>query len=434
MVRRRSSSLRVLLNGRSLGLLERGSNGAIAFRYDVEWLAWQYAIPASLSIPLSHRRYTGASVTAVFDNLLPDDTRIRTLVAERIGAEGTDAYSLLAAVGRDCVGALQFLSPEEEPSPPGQIEAQPVSNREIAQLLDRLEIAPLGLERDDAFRISIAGAQEKTALLWWAERWHKPVGTTPTTHILKPQIGRLPNGIDLSNSVENEHFCLTLLRAFGLATASTRIAQFGKRRVLVVERFDRELTRGGRLLRRPQEDMCQALSIPPTQKYEDHGGPGVVQIMQLLNASDAPDEDRRTFMKAMILFWLMGATDGHAKNFSIFLAPGGRFRLAPLYDVLSADPSLAANQITQRQMRLAMAIGDRRRYRVSDIIPRHFLQTAQSCGYDQRQVLSIFADVHARGDEALQQALSEMPRGTPAAVIDPIAEALRRRLRLVELL
>lgn len=330
MVKRRSSTLSVLLNGRLLGWLSRAANGAIDFRYASDWLDWEFAIPVSLSLPLGDRRYTGAQVTAVFDNLLPDNGNIRRRIAERIGATGVDAYSLLSVVGRDCVGALQFQEAGREEVLSKTVEAEPVSDADIAHILGNLAAAPLGLEPHDAFRISIAGAQEKTALLWWDDQWQKPIGTTPTTHIFKPQIGQLPNGIDLSNSVENEHFCLTLLSELGLPVAPTRMAAFGDRKVLIVEQFDRQHGREQRLLRRPQEDMCQALSISPTQKYEDHGGPGLVEIMRLLAASDVPDIDRRNFMKTMIAFWLIGATDGHAKNFSVFLAPGGRFNATPL--------------------------------------------------------------------------------------------------------
>jgi serine/threonine-protein kinase HipA len=189
------------------------------------------------------------------------------------------------------------------------------------------------LGEDEDFRISIAGAQEKTALLRWKNCWHKPSGTTATTHILKPQIGRLPNGIDLSCSVENEFFCLKLTAALGLPSAEVEIADFGGQRVLVVERFDRRWARDGRLLRLPQEDCCQALSVPPSLKYEADGGPGIPAILNLLNGSDDPTADRHRVLKALVVFWLLGATDGHAKNFSIFLGPGGRFSATPLYDV-----------------------------------------------------------------------------------------------------
>lgn len=431
---RRSSALEVLLNGRHVGRLSRAANGAIDFRYAREWLDWENAIPVSLSLPLDTLRYTGAAVTAVFDNLLPDNDDIRRRIAGRVGAEGADAYSLLAAVGRDCVGALQFLPEGEGGAAPGTIDAEPVTDDAVANILRNLGRAPLGLQADDAFRISIAGAQEKTALLWWEGRWHKPLGTTPTTHILKPQIGELPNGIDLSNSVENEHLCLTFLRELGLPVAATRIERFGDRPVLIVERFDRLWARDGRLLRRPQEDMCQALGVPPTRKYEDHGGPGVTDLMRLLAASDRPDVDRRMVMKAVIAFWLIGATDGHAKNFSIHLGPGGRFSATPLYDVLSAEPSLAAHQVNRRQMRLAMAIGDKRRYRLDEIAPRHFLQTAVRAGYDEPSTREIMAEVRATAEAAFGRAVQAMPTDTPAVLTDPIGTAIRERAGRIDLL
>lgn len=432
--RRRSSRLTVLLNGRHVGWLNRAATGAIDFRYAPAWLDWEHRLPVSLSLPLIDKPYTGGPVTAVFDNLLPDNDDIRRRIAERVGADGDDAYNLLAALGRDCVGALQFLDEETQPTPTGTIEAEPIDDDGIEAILANLAAAPLGLEANEAFRISIAGAQEKTALLWWNDRWHKPIGTTPTTHIFKPQIGRLPNGIDLSNSVENEHFCLTLTAELGLPSAATRMARFGERQVLIIERFDRQLARDGRLLRRPQEDMCQALSVPPTRKYEDRGGPGVVEIMALLAASDRPDVDRRRFLKTIIVFWLIGATDGHAKNFSIFLSPGARFSMTPLYDILSAEPSLAARQINRRQMRLAMAIGDKRRYRLDEIVPRHFLQIAAKSHYPEDAILDILGDLRREGEAAFGRAVAAMPRNFPTAVVEAIAEAFLRRLRSIDLL
>lgn len=216
-----------------------------------EWLDWRSTFPISLSLPLREERYIGAPVINVFDNLLPDNDAIRRRVAECVGAGGTDAYSLLAAVGHDCVGALQFLPDGIDPGHPGSIDGKPISDEAVAEMINNLAAAPLGLGEDEDFRISIAGAQEKTALLRKDGGWCKPVGTTATTHILKPQIGRLPNGIDLSNSVENEYLSLKLLTALGVPSADAEIADFGERRTLIVERFDRRWTRAGRLLRLP---------------------------------------------------------------------------------------------------------------------------------------------------------------------------------------
>lgn len=287
MARRRVyADLRVLLNGRDVGILSREANGAVSFQYATEWLDWTATFPISLSLPLREERYVGAPVLNVFDNLLPDNDQIRRRIAERVGADGADAYSLLSVLGRDCVGALQFLAEDAEVGIVGSSDGAPIDDDAIGVLIANLAVSPLGLEADADFRISIAGAQEKTALLRKDGQWFKPTGTAATTHILKPQIGMLPNGVDLTNSVENEYLCLKLLAAFGVPAAHADIADFGGRRTLVVERFDRRWGADGRLLRLPQEDMCQALSVPPTRKYQTEGGPGLVDILDLLKGSD----------------------------------------------------------------------------------------------------------------------------------------------------
>lgn len=434
MARRRAHTpLMVYLNGRLVGRFRRETSGAVDFQYDATWLAWDNAIPASLFLPLREDRYIGAPVIAVFDNLLPDNDAIRGRVAARVGAEGDDAFSLLAAIGRDCVGALQFL-PEGEPPPrAGEILGAPVSDQDIASILDDLTANPLGLDRDTHFRISLAGVQDKTAFLRHEDRWFKPDGPTPTTHIFKPQIGKLPGGaVDLSESVENEYLCLTFLRALGFDTANVEIKTYGAKRVLVVERFDREHSRDGRLLRRPQEDFCQALSVPWARKYENDGGPGVIQCLALLGASDEVALDRRVFMKRIIAFWLLGATDGHAKNFSLFLYPGGGSRLTPLYDVLSVQPVVDAGQISHNRFRMAMAVGDRRHYQVGSIMPRHFLQTGGKAGLDEATVRELFAELVRDAPDAIRKTRSTLPPWFPGALVCSVLGGFTRRIALLE--
>jgi serine/threonine-protein kinase HipA len=343
---------------------------------------------------------------------------------------GYDAYSLLAAVGRDCVGALQFLPDGADPGPAGGIEGRPLEDKAIANLLGDLKRTPLGVDESGEFRISLAGAQEKTALLYWRDQWQVPHGSTATTHILKPEIGRLPNGIDLSQSIENEHLCMRLTASLGLPTARTEMREFSGRRALVVERFDRLHTRDGRLLRLPQEDCCQALSVPPPRKYESDGGPGMRRILDLLKASDEPEADQTLFLKAQIVFWLLGATDGHAKNFSIFLLPGGRFRLTPLYDVMSAQPIVDAGEIRHNRMKMAMAVGDNRHYVIDEIMPRHFLQTAASAGVPAPVVQGILDEMENDTDRAIDAAVNDLPPGFPERIVSSVIEGLRRRLRL----
>ena len=260
-------------------------------------------------------------------------------------------------------------------------------------------------------------------------QWLRPHGTTPTTHIFKPQIGRLPNGIDLSDSVENEFYCLKLLKAFGLPVNRAEIASFGDKKVLVVERFDRRWTRDGRLIRLPQEDCCQALSIPPTRKYQNEGGPGIVEIMALLQGSDDPIGDRRAFFMSQILFWLIGATDGHAKNFSVFLRPRGSFNLTPFYDVISAQPSLDRNHLRRNVFKLAMSLGNRTHYRIDSIQRRHFIETARKAGLSNEQARQMIAEVGERLFVAVQSMEAALPSAFPGTLHESIRNAVIKRIQ-----
>jgi len=423
--------LEVLINGRRVGRLEKASTGAISFQYDDAWLAWEHRFAVSLSLPLTPAAYRGAEVAAVFDNLLPDRDTVRRRIAERMGAEGTDFYSLLEAIGRDCVGALQFLPEGMVAQAKANIEGELLNEAQIEALLADLVQAPLGLYREQEFRISVAGAQEKTALLRLDGQWLRPVGTTPTTHILKPQLGQIPTAdgmIDMSNSVDNEHYCLKLMEAFGLQVAQTEIATFGSRRVLVVERFDRRWRSAKGILRLPQEDCCQALGIPPTRKYQSDGGPGMRDIVRLLNGANDPRADQAAFFKSQILFWLIGATDGHAKNFSIYLEPSGRFSLTPFYDVLSAQPAADRGQIAPSKFRLAMSAGTNRHYRLSEIMGRHFVQTGKAAGLGADLMRRAILELLGQAANAVSKARAEMPADFADEVHASIAAAIDRRL------
>jgi serine/threonine-protein kinase HipA len=422
--------LQVLLNNQRVGQLLKAPSGAIQFRYAGSWLSKNNAIPVSFSLPLREDAYQGERVVAVFENLLPDSERLRQRIAEKVGAKGTDAYSLLSEIGRECVGALQFV-PEDEAMVEGGagIEGKMVSDEEIERLLNNLARAPLGLDREQDFRISVAGAQEKTALLRYKGKWRKPRGTTPTTHILKTQIGTLPNGVDLSNRVENEYYCLKLMAAFGLPVNAAEIKVFGQTKTLVIERFDREWTKDGRLLRIPQEDFCQALACPPGRKYQNEGGPGMVEILKLLKAGDTPAADQKKFLKSQILFWLIGATDGHAKNVSLFLGAGGCFHLTPLYDVLTAQPSLDDRQIERKQMKLAMSVGNSRHYRMEEIRGCHFLQTAERAGLPKSLARDALEEVAAAAAGAIQKVETELPAGFPDEIHPAVKKALKSRLQ-----
>ena len=427
-----NAPLRVLLNNRLVGRLLKEPGGAISFRYDESWLSWSNTFPISMSLPLREDGFRGDRVVAVFENLLPDSEELRRRVAEKVGAKGVDAYSLLFQIGRDCVGALQFLPDDDDAVyETSGIKGELIDDEGIEQLLKTLARAPLGLGEDKEFRISVAGAQEKTALLYHKGKWRKPHGATPTTHILKTQIGTLQNGIDLSNSVENEYYCLKLISAFGLPTAAAEIRVFGKTTALVIERFDRKWTDEGRLLRLPQEDFCQALSVPPGLKYQSLGGPGIIEGLNLLKGSDTPTEDQKSFLKAQVLFWLIGATDGHAKNFSIYLGRGGRFRLTPVYDVLTAQPSLVTRQIERKQMKLAMFVGDSRHYRLDEIKGRHFVQTTERAGLPGSLAKEVLEEVAKAADAAITSVETQLPRDFPDYIHSAVKAGLADRIKFI---
>lgn len=432
--------LHVYQNGEIVGYLSKEPSGAVEFIYADEWLSSDHAVPVSLSLPLREDAYRGAPVLAVFENLLPDSDSLRSRVAEKVGADGTDAYSLLTKIGRDCVGALQFFAEDDEVDfrHLNTVMGHPIDEEEIEKLLNNLARVPLGLDKEHDFRISVAGAQEKTALLFDNKKWLRPYGTTPTTHILKTQIGELPNGVDLSNSVENEFYGLAVMGAFGLPVNKAEIKTFGKTKSLVIERFDR-FWQGASLHRIPQEDMCQALSIPPSRKYQSNDRPAgekqpsMVEILNLLKGSDRPAEDQKAFIKAQIIFWLIGATDGHAKNFSIYLGVGGRFVLTPFYDVLTAQPFFDAHNLQQKEMKMAMSVGDNNHYRMEEIVGRHFVQTVKRAGLPKYIATDALDEVADSAEKAMQSVEGKLPSDFPEEIHESVVRVMKSRLNSIYL-
>lgn len=428
--------LSVYQNGEIVAYLSKQPSGAIDFIYADEWLSNERAYPVSLSLPLREDAFKGAPVVAVFENLLPDSEKLKSRVAEKVGADGTDAYSLLAQIGRDCAGALQFF-PEDADidfSDLHSIKGEIINDEEIESVLNNLARIPLGLDGEHDFRISVAGAQEKTALLYNKGKWFRPFGTTPTTHILKTQIRELPSGVDLSNSVENEFYGLAAMEAFGLPVNKAEIKTFGKTKSLVIERFDRAWTKDGILLRIPQEDCCQALSIPPSRKYQsDHRPanekqPSMIGILNLLRGSDQPVEDQKAFLKAQIVFWLIGATNGHGKNFSIFLGQDGRFTLTPFYDVLTAQPFFDSRQIERKKMKMAMSVGDNNHYKMEEIHGWHFVQTVQKAGLPGYVAIEALEEISDMAENAMKTIEENLPPDFPEEIHVSVMRGMKSRL------
>jgi serine/threonine-protein kinase HipA len=387
------------MNGERVGVWSRTRTGGHRLTYEETWLHSPRRRSLSLSLPIGpSREITGAPVSSYFENLLPENANIRRRLGARFRTRGTEAFELLTAIGRECVGAVQLLPPGSAPEGFDRVDGVPVNDAEVERLLRSVTAEPMpGTNEDsDELRISIAGAQEKTALLCQHGKWFRPRGATPTTHILKLPLGVAGGGLqlDMSESVENEWLCAEILRALGFSVAKCEMAVFGAQKVLVVERFDRQWMDERWIARLPQEDFCQALAVPPDRKYESDGGPGIDDALKLLSGSASPNADREQFLLVQLAFWLLAATDGHAKNFSVFLNAGDSYRLTPLYDVLSAWPVIGneINSLSPQKARLAMGLRAKNmHYRLREIRGRHYRELADKSGvpsvWDKMQVL-----------------------------------------------
>lgn len=428
------SELWVWMNGELVGRWYRGRTGHHRFIYEESWLASSRARPLSLSMPISvDRTVEGVAVSNFFDNLLPDSEAIRKRLATRFKTGSTESFDLLQAIGRDCVGAVQILPAGTQPEGFDRLDYEVLSSEDVEHILQNTPGEPLLGARGDedvGFRISIAGAQEKTALLRIGNQWCRPKGATPTTHILKLPLGLVGGQkLDLSHSVENEWLCGRILREMGFPTAHSEIVEFGTQKALAVERFDREFADNGTWITRlPQEDFCQVLGVAPGHKYEVDGGPSMIDILNVLAGSQVPIEDTVIFLRAQLAFWLLAAPDGHAKNFSIFLLRGGKYRLTPLYDVLSAWPVIGpeAANIPWQKAKLAMAVHSKSpHYKLSEIQPRHWQQLAIKSG--ARDAWPALVDMVSSAGEATERALKALPAGFPAQIAHAILSGVHKQ-------
>ena len=375
-----SESLVVIADRRIMGEVRRDRRGRLAFTYDERWRSMDEAYPLSLSMPLVVDEHGHARIEPWLWGLLPDNDAILARWGQKFHVSPRNPFALLGAVGEDCPGAIQLVRPErvEETLRDEGHHVEWLTEADVAERLRTLrnDHAAWRMARDVG-QFSLAGAQPKTALLHDGRRWGVPHGPTPTTHILKPPIGMLPG------HAQNEHLCLALARALGLPAAGSAVVGFEDEVAIVVERYDRVRT-ADTIRRLHQEDMCQILGLPPTKKYQNEGGPGCAEISEAIRThSGEPEEDARTFVRAIILNWIIGGTDAHAKNFSMLIGAGGRARLAPLYDVASTLPY----DFDPRKLKMANRIGGK--YRLEEISSRHWVGFASEVRLPATEVLDM---------------------------------------------
>jgi serine/threonine-protein kinase HipA len=432
------NTLGVWMNGRYVGAWQQVRGGRDRFTYEKGWISDPQSRALSLSLPMtSDAAITSDAVTYYFDNLLPDSQGIRDRIQARFKTRSANTFDLLEAIGRDCVGAVQLLPEGEEPKDWDTLNVLRLKPKEIEAILRAVPTtsAPLlnGNGAGDDLRISLAGAQEKTALTKIGRHWYKPLGSTPTTHILKLPLGLVSNRrLDLSHSIDNEWLCAAFLKELGLPVANTDIGQFGDQRALIVERFDRrwqnvgdgdpraasfEPLKDAWIARLPQEDFCQVTGRPHTAKHENDGGPSMRDILNELARAEHPGSDQQRFMLAQLVFWMLAATDGHAKNFSIYHRRGGSFGLTPLYDVLSTWPVVGkrADQLDIHELKLAMAVrGKNAHYKLVEIQPRHFQALADR--YPGAQAWPAMTELAGRVEGAIKALEKRLPKGFAESV------------------
>ena len=412
-----TTELIALLNGKEVGRVRRDARNRLTFTYDEGWRTSRDAYPLSLSMPLAAAEHRPTVVQPFLWGLLPDNELILERWARKFQVSARNVFALIVHVGEDCAGAVQLVTSD-------RLDAAETGKDDKVDWLKEHEIADRlrKLRQDhaawrlpgDAGQFSLAGAQPKTALLLQNRRWGIPSGRTPTTHILKPPTGQF------DGHAENEHFCLGLANELGLPTALSRVMHFEDQTAIVIERYDR-LRKGNDIVRIHQEDICQALGLMPSKKYQNDGGPGPLAIVDLLRSySSDPEADVDTFVDALGFNWLIAGPDAHAKNYSMLVGAGSHIRLAPLYDIASALPY---DTLDTRKIKSAMKIGGE--YRLHEIGLRDWQRLARELRVDAERTVERLQAMAARLPDCVRAVHARSVKdGLDKTIMNRLAERL----------
>jgi serine/threonine-protein kinase HipA len=418
----------VIIDDTIAGRITKAAGGRLRFDYVDEYQARRAPTPLSLSMPTQVRSHSDHLITPWLRGLLPDNEDVLARWGRQFQVSASSPFSLLGTpIGEDCAGAVRFARPENiNRALERSGEVTWITDDDVAQRLRELrEDSAAWLGRTFTGQFSLAGAQAKTALLYQDGRWGVPSGSTPTTHILKPAV----TGFDDHDL--NEHICLDSARRAGLIAARTRVASFGDERAVVVDRYDRRPT-AHEIARVHQEDVCQALSVPPSGKYQSEDGPGPRAVAGLLRRVMSPrvaDDAVWRFADALIWNWIIAGTDAHAKNYSLLLS-NDQVRLAPMYDVASALPY----GIHEKKLRLAMKIGGD-----YEVFPHRntWPAAAQDLGLSADKLIDRVRELAAAApdcfaDAAQAPAVAALGCDLPARLTDFVANRAARCVQMLD--
>jgi serine/threonine-protein kinase HipA len=417
------SELLALIEGEPAARISADKSGRLSLQYEDAWRDGEGGYPLSVNMPLARIIYPHKAVLPYLWNLLPENPNVLQRWAQQYHVSVNNPFKLLSYVGADVPGAVQFIPPQryDEFHSVRYPEIQWMGRDELAERLRQLREDIAAVRRPgDIGKMSLPGAQAKTAYYWDAEsdRWGIPAGRTPTTHIIKPCIP----GFD--GLVENEHLCQAIASRLGMPAARSRVLTLDQP-YIVVERYDRLPPAPNSVIpqRIHQEDLCQALGLMPTRKYQEDGGPSIAQIVTLLRrVSSNPDDDIERFLKANIFNWLIGGTDAHTKNYSLLIAPRDEVRLAPLYDLSSQLPY---PQLIEQAV--AMKIGEH--YKIARIGREDWQKVAIACAIPEDTLISMIMEMAGSFPGMIESAHSQaISDGLADNIVTPLARKLAQHV------
>ena len=411
--------LDVYLDEQFTGQLNRGINGEVSFEY-----ADDQGMSLSVSMPRSVAYHPPQVVMPWLDNLLPDNDDVRARWAASFGMRGVAPYDLLRHIGADCAGAVQILPQGQIPDQAGRTE--PVGDTQIAEHLRLLRQDSAAWDFPErGGRWSLGGQQGKFALAKDGSGWLVPSGRAASTHIFKVGVTGVPDS-DVA-----EFVTMRVAAVLGLPVPPVEYRSFEGEMALVTTRFDR-LTDDGHVRRLHQEDLCQALGLWRTMKYQSDGGPSESQIITVLNRVLDP-RDRQCgvtdFIRAQVFHWITASTDAHAKNYAL-LHLGSRVVLAPFYDLISTA-FLGSDQVIHYRGRLAMKFGGE--YRLRKVDSGRYDHAAEDFGIDQGFLVDVAKQYCAQLPDAVRTVVNELPDTVEAATKDKLIEGMDSRLTWIVL-